>query len=112
MPAALESSPRAPNTHWVLRDIAIGNFAAGRYTEAMEYAEQAEQRRTGQPRAVAVLAAAAALPGDDARAGDTAESLMAQNPDFRISEYGDWPFQDPAPTERLLEGLRLAELPE
>jgi tetratricopeptide (TPR) repeat protein len=109
---ALDSSPRAPNTHWVLRDIAIGNFAAGRYDEAMEYAEQAEQRRADQPRALAVLAAAAALTGDDARAGNAAARLLAGNPDFRINDYGDWPFQSPEPTERLREGLRLAGLPE
>jgi adenylate cyclase len=109
---ALESSPRAPNTHWVLRDIAIGNFAAGRYAEAMEYAEQAEQRRAGQPRALASLAAAAALTGEATKAQDAAARLLAHSPDFRIRDYGDWPFQDPGPAERLVEGLRLAGLPQ
>ena len=69
-------------------------------------------RQADVARTLQILAAAAGLADDDQTAKRTAERMLASYPDFRIRDFGNWPFKDPESAERLVEGLRLAGLPE
>ena len=64
------------------------------------------------PRTLLILASAAAHDGDNEAAQRGAQRLMASHPEFRLRDFGNWPFRNPEPGERLIEGLRLAGLPE
>ncbi|MDP6952044.1 MAG: hypothetical protein QGF53_04715, partial [Alphaproteobacteria bacterium] len=91
---------------------AIAHFRAKRYGEAIHWARQSDSRQADMARTLLVLAAASALAGDEETTKQAANRMMVRYPDFHIADFGNWPFRDPEPAERLIEGLRLAGLPE
>ena len=106
------SDPRGQMASWATQYVALGHLIAGRNVEAVEWALRSDRRRIDVARTLLILTAATALGGDKEAARQAAERLIASFPDFRIADFGNWPFRDPEPAERLVEGLRLAGLPE
>jgi tetratricopeptide (TPR) repeat protein len=106
------SDPRSQILPWAEQSIALGHFVACRYAEAIAWAQRSLRRKADVARTLLILAAAAALGDDSDLARQTAERLLASYPDFRIADFGNWPFKDPEPAGRLVEGLRRAGLPE
>ena len=106
------SDPREPVASWATQHVALGHLIAGRHEDAMDWAQRSDRRQPAVARTLLVLAAAAALAGDSVSARQTADRMMAHYPDFRLADFGNWPFANPADGERLVEGLRLAGLPE
>ena len=92
--------------------VALGELVRGNYQQAIDWAVRSDQRWADVARTLLILAAAAGLADDDQTAKRTAERMLASYPDFRIRGFGNWPFKDPESAERLVEGLRLAGLPE
>ena len=107
-----DSDPRVQIASWATQWAALGHLAAGRYDEAQDWARRSDRHQGDVARTLLIFAAAAALGGDDETAQQTAERMMTRYPEFRIRDFGNWPFRDPEPAERLVEGLRLAGLPE
>ncbi len=105
------SDPRDRIASWATQHVALGHLIAGRYGEAAEWAQRSDRRQPDVARTLLVLAAAA-LDSNQKTSRQTAERMQARYPDFRIADFGNWPFRDRAMAERLVEGLRLARLPE
>jgi adenylate cyclase len=108
----LKATPRSAGDHWTMQRIALGHFALGDYAAAMDWASRSCQRQPDSTRALLILASAAGQAGDDVKVGQAADRIMALHPEFRICDFGNWPFRDPEPAAHLVEGLRLAGLPE
>jgi len=106
----LDSEPRLQFAGLVLEFGAIGYFALGDYSNAIEWARRSDQRTADVPRTLTTLAAAAAAVGDAETARAAAERLMMVCPDFTLAEFGSWPFRDPSISARLVEALTLAGL--
>jgi adenylate cyclase len=106
------SDPRDRIASWATQFVALGHLVARRYGEAVEWAQRSDHRQPDVARTLLVLAAAAALNGDSETARQATERMLARYPDFRLADFGNLPFKDPEPAERLVEGLRLAGLPE
>ena len=105
------SDPRDRIASWAMQFVALGHLVARRYGEAVEWAQRSDRRQPDVARTLLVLAAAAALDGDSETARQTTERMLARYPDFRIADFGNFPYKDPEPADRLVEGLRLAGLP-
>ncbi len=106
------SDPRVQIVSWASQTVALGHLAAGRHREAVEWAIRSDRRQSDVARTLLILASAAALAGDTELARATAKRIMARHPEFRIAAFGNWAFRDPEPASRLIEGLRLAGLPD
>jgi adenylate cyclase len=105
------SDPRSQLLPWAAQSLALGHLVAGRYDEAVAWAQRADRRQADAVRTLLILAAASALAGNDALAGETMRRIMVRHPDFRIADFGNWPFKHPEPADRLTDGLRRAGLP-
>ncbi|MGE0853823.1 MAG: adenylate/guanylate cyclase domain-containing protein [Hyphomicrobiaceae bacterium] len=109
---ALRISPRDPQRAELLNHHGLSLFAASRYAEAIAAEERACQERLGYPQALRVLTACRALHGDIAGARVACRDLQLAHPGITLAwidrnvEGPDWL------RPRLLEGLRLAGLPE
>jgi hypothetical protein len=95
-----------------MRFLALGEFVRRNYRAAIDLAIRSDQRQSDVARTLLILAAAAAQHGETLTARRAAESLLRSHPDFRIRDFGSWPFRDEEPGDRLKEGLRLAGLPD
>ncbi len=109
---AAEANARGLGNHWPPQYAALGELTRGHYETAVDQATRSDQRLPDITRTLLILAAAAALHGEEDSARETAERILARHPEFRIRDFGNWPFRDAEPAERLLEGLHLAGLPE
>jgi TolB-like protein/class 3 adenylate cyclase len=112
---AMRLSPQDPHLFHMQTATAAAHFFAGRYAEALSWAEKSmrEQRNFILILSTSIAAAAAALAG---RQPD-AESAMARvrqiDPTLRISNLKDfYPLRRADDFNRLAEGLRKAGLPE
>ena len=103
---------RGAGNHRPMRFVALGEFVRGNYKAAIDWAVRSDQRQADVARTLLILAAAAGLGDEPETARRTAERMLARHPEFRIRDFGNWPFRNPEPGERLIEGLRLAGLPE
>ena len=85
---------------------------AGRYDEALSWAEEVAWERPGFLIANAVVAAAAALADRPATAGQAAARLREIEPGMRLGNLRDqWPIRRPEDLARWQEVLRRAGLP-
>ncbi len=109
---AAEANSRGPGNHWPPRFVALGKFACRQYEEAVDWASRSDQKFPDRAQTLLILAAAAAQQGNSELARQTTERIRTLYPDFCIRDFGNWPFKDAEPGERLVEGLRLADLPE
>jgi tetratricopeptide (TPR) repeat protein len=111
---AMRLSPRDPQMFGVQAAIASAHFIAARYDEASTWAEKAlaQQPNYGGP-AARVAAASHALAGRIGQAARAIALMREVDPELRISNIGDRaPYRRPQDLARLVEGLRIAGVPE
>ncbi len=109
---AIEANMRGPGNAHFLRYMALAELVRGRYDAAIDWALRSDQLHAGAARTLLIMASAAAHAGDEATTARAVDRLTAAHPDFRLRDFGNWPFQDPEPAERLIAGLRRAGVPE
>ena len=110
---AIQLSPLDPHGFRAKGGIAFAHFLAGRYGEAITWAEAALRQRPSYLASIRELAAANALAGRFPEAQKAMARLRQLDPARRISTVKDWiPLRRTDDLKRLEEGLRLAGLPE
>ena len=83
-----------------------------RYGEAVESLHRAVCLNPSYRASVRLLIAARSLAGKITEARELAREFLVGEPTFRVSQFGEWyPLQSPH-LERVLEGLRMAQLPD
>jgi Flp pilus assembly protein TadD len=89
------------------------HFLAGRYAEALSWAEAAARQQPNSCPALRSLAACSVMAGRQAQAQKAIAQLRALDPGLRISNLGDlFPVQRREDSAKWEEALRLAGLPE
>jgi Flp pilus assembly protein TadD len=92
---------------------ANAHFIAGRYDEALRWAETATRLQPNAHTPVATTAAAATLLGEPEKARKAMLLLLQMEPGLRVSNLGDkFPFQRAEDFARISAALRRAGLPE
>jgi TolB-like protein/class 3 adenylate cyclase len=110
---AIRLSPLDPLTFRAQGGVAFAHFLAGRYKEAIMWAETALRERPNYLAAIRELAAANALAGRVPEAQKAMAQLRKIDPAMRVSNVKEWvPLRRPDDLKRLEEGLRMAGLPE
>ena len=79
-------SPHDPFSFDMQANLAFAHFTAGRYAEAMSWAEAAVRRQPNFSPALRILAASNAMMGQTDQARNAAARLLDLNPEFRISD--------------------------
>lgn len=90
----------------------LGLSLSQRYDEVLELGQQVDQNIKNVPRNLLLMTSAAAHLGDDGRARDYTDRLLASNPDFRLDEMRVWPLKRPGDWDHFRAGLQSAGLPE
>ncbi|MBC8013468.1 MAG: hypothetical protein H7X74_05230 [Methyloceanibacter sp.] len=109
---AMRLSPNDPQIFQMQAGTAAAHFLAGRYAEALSWAEMSIRGQPDWTLSTFVAAASAALAGDDAAAKKAMARLRQSTPVLRISNISDlFPIRQPEVTQ-WAEGLRKAGLPE
>ena len=110
---AVRLSPVDPEMFRMQVGVALAHFFAGRFDLSTSWAEKALGNLPSLLPAVALLAAGHALCGRGDRAAAAMARLRALDPAIRVSRLKGWlPIQRPEDFARLVDGLRLAGLPE
>ena len=109
---ALRTSPRDPQRFVLLHAHGLALFGAARYAEAVVASGSASQDWPGAAPVLRVLTAAKALHGDIAGAQATLRDLKLAQPEFSLSWTDANVDGADDVRRRLLEGLRLAGMPE
>jgi TolB-like protein/class 3 adenylate cyclase/tetratricopeptide (TPR) repeat protein len=110
---AMRLSPLDPLLNRIQAAIATAHFFAGRFDEALSWAEKALQEQPTYATALRVSAASYALAGQPIKAQKAVARLRQLDPALRISNLQDrLPLRRPEDIAKLGEGLRLAGLPE
>lgn len=106
-------SPLDPLLQSVRSAIAFAHVFAGRFTEAVPFAEKALADSPNSHQALRATALSCALAGRIEQAQKTIGRLLQVDPAFRISKLLDLtPLQRPEDIARYQEGMRKAGLPE
>jgi adenylate cyclase len=110
---AMRLSPLDPHMFRARGGIAFAHFLAGRYDEAITWAEAALRERPNYIASIRELAAANALAGRLSDAEKAMARLRQIDPARRVSTVKYWiPLRRPDDLKRLEDGLRQAGLPE
>jgi tetratricopeptide (TPR) repeat protein len=110
---SMRLSPRDPLMCLVYNGIAVAHFCAGRYDDAVSWAEKALGEAPNFAPVLRPLAAANALAGRLEAAQKAIARMRELDPAFRISDVKDrFPSRRPDDIARYEEGLRIAGLPE
>jgi TolB-like protein/class 3 adenylate cyclase len=110
---AMRLSPQDPQTFAMQAVTAFAHFFAGRYDQALSWAEAAMREQSNFLIATCVGAASGALAGKLAEAEKAMARLRQLNPALRLSNLEDLlPFRRPQDFDRWAEGLQKAGLPE
>jgi tetratricopeptide (TPR) repeat protein len=102
---------RDPYAHLYSRIAAHGHLEAGRYGEAIDWFQRADQLAPSVPPNLEGLAVSRWLEGDETGARDAVSRLLQEEPEFRLRELHPLPYRDEARWVRFLETLRLAGAP-
>lgn len=106
-------SPVDPLMAWAHTAIAFAHVFAGRYDEAVRYAEQAVSEQPNLHRALRAAAMSNALAGRLEQARKAMARLHEIDPELRVSNLKDLtPLRRPEDIAKYEEGLRKAGLPE
>jgi len=109
---AMRLSPFDQHMFWHLTICGGACFVAGRYDEATGWLAKALRLNPRFNGARRVQIAALVRTGELAEARELAQELLADCPEFSVSEFGQWsPMQQPY-LDNLLEALRQAGLPD
>ena len=110
---ALRLNPTDPHSYSMYSVLAHAHFFAGRYADALSWAEKAIRERPGFRLTNCVAAASNALAGRPAEAKRAMERVRQLDPSLNASTLQIlFPLRRPEDLARLAEGLRLAGLPE
>ena len=110
---AMRLNPCNPQLFQMQAAASYAHFCAGRYFEAISWAEKALLVRPSYVTACRVLAASCAMAGDDEKASRVMAHLRQLDPALRLSNLKDlMPYRRPEDLNRLSDGLRKAGLPE
>jgi adenylate cyclase len=110
---AMRLSPQDPATYTMQATTAAAHFFAGRYAEALSWAETAMQAQPNFLPSTYFAAASAALAGNHGAAEKAIARVLKLMPDLRISNLGDIiTLRRSQDTELFAEGMRKAGLPE
>jgi TolB-like protein len=110
---AMRLSPLDPHTIAMQAGTAFAHLVAGRYDEALSWAEKALWEQTNFATTLRVAAASYALAGRLVEARKAMARLRELDPAFCVSNVKDWvPFRRSEHLTRLVDGLRKAGLPE
>ncbi|MFQ5973586.1 MAG: adenylate/guanylate cyclase domain-containing protein [Alphaproteobacteria bacterium] len=116
--AGVESAARAvnidirdPYVHLYSRIVAYGHLGAGRYDEAADWFQKADQLAPGLPPNLMGLAVSHWLDGEEDGARDAVARLMEEEPEFRLGETHPLPYRDDGMWARSVETLRRAGAP-
>jgi TolB-like protein/class 3 adenylate cyclase len=110
---AMRLSPNDPLLFIMHAGIAAAHFFAGRYPEALSWAEKSLREQPDSVNTTSVAAASSALVGDSATASKAIDRLRELAPFLRLSNLKDlFPIRRDDDFARWTEGLRRAGLPE
>jgi tetratricopeptide (TPR) repeat protein len=111
---AMRLSPLDPRSFTWQFMTALAHYCAGRYQEAISWAERSLRDQPNFASAMRILAASLALEGRLAEALKATARLRTAYPALRASKLGDVmpPFRRPEDRAKYVEGLRQAGLPE
>ena len=110
---AIRLSPTDPLLFIMHSGIAAAHFFAGRYPEALAWAEKSLREQPDSVNTTSVAAASSAFAGDMAAALRATERLRQLAPELRLSNLRDlFPIRHEDDFARWTEGLRRAGLPE
>jgi len=111
---AMRLSPLDPRSFTWQFMTALAHYCAGRYHEAISWAERSLRDQPNFASAMRILAASLALEGRLAEALKATARLRTAYPALRASKLGDVmpPFRRPEDRAKYVEGLRQAGLPE
>jgi TolB-like protein len=111
---AMRLSPHDPQIFNMQAGIAAAHFFAGRYADALKWAEISMREQPDSINSTSVVAASAAFIGHHATSQRAMGRLRQFVPDLRISNLKDrlFPVRRPEDFDRWAEGLRKAGLPE
>lgn len=109
---ALRLSPFDPMSFWYFTTNGTACIVEGRYGEAISWLNRALRLNPRLRAAARMLTAALALVGDEPKARAQAMQFLELEPAFTVSGFGAWyPLQLPH-LQRVLDGLRMAGLPD
>jgi adenylate cyclase len=106
MMKAIRLSPRDPQMHLFLHQLAVAHLMAGRYDEALAREQEALSLRADQPHAYRIIAAAHGHLGHHAEAIHALEQMRRLAPHFSLDTFRT--MNSPALVDRCLEGWRRA----
>jgi len=110
---AMRLSPQESQMFGMEAAMAWAHFFAGRYQEAMSWAEKAVREQSNYFPALSILAGSCSMAGREAEARSTLESLRRLDPDLRISTLGEaFPIRRPEHFARFAQALQKAGLPD
>ncbi|HWT30966.1 MAG TPA: hypothetical protein VN240_08055, partial [Propylenella sp.] len=110
---AMRLSPHDTQVFAMQFAIALAHFYAGRYAEALAWAEMARRERPDHIPATSLAAASGALLGDLGASENAMACLRQLMPDLRISNLGDpFPIRRSDHFDRWVYAMRRAGLPE
>ena len=110
---AMRLSPHDPYMFDMQSATACAHFIAGRYADALSWAEAAVRRQPNSIAALRVLAASNAMAGRQEKAQKAMARLRELSPMLRVSSLKDlFPVRRPEDIARWAEGMRKAGLPE
>jgi tetratricopeptide (TPR) repeat protein len=106
-------SPQDTQIFAMKASLAAAHFLAGRFDDALTWAEAAVRAQPKFTIAICIAAASAALSNRPAKAERSIAQLNEVSPDLRISNLERLlPIQRPVDLARMVEGLRKAGLAE
>ncbi|MBK8084176.1 MAG: transcriptional regulator [Devosia sp.] len=109
---ALVLSPAPPDNYVSLNGIASGHFSAGRYEEAIHWAERTTEAAPDYMYGHIFLAASNALTGRQREARHAIDAVLRLRPDLTVVGQSGRPMRYPERRARMLDGLRKAGLTE
>jgi TolB-like protein len=110
---AMRLNPLDPHTAALQAGTAFAHFLAGRYDEALRWAERASSTRPNFKTSMIITAASSALTGQLAEAQKAMSRLRGLDPAMRVADIRDWaPLRRQDDLEMLEDVLRKAGLPE
>jgi adenylate cyclase len=108
---ALELSPFDQFAFSFCTTRGLAALVLGQHDDAVRWLDKALRSNLRYRAAQRLLIGALALAGNTARARTLAAEFLAAEPQFRVSDFGNWYPLQPPHLNRLLEALRLAGLP-
>ncbi|CAN5402505.1 adenylate/guanylate cyclase domain-containing protein [soil metagenome] len=110
---ALRLSPQDPQIFSMQNAVASAHYVAGRYSEAMSWAEASVRQQPNYASGLRVLAASCAMAGQQEQAQRAMARVLELYPSLRISNFIDtFATRQPKDFAIWAEGMRKAGLPE